>query len=1652
MSSRGFGRSAAGNGFGGATTRSTLSFTTPPPDISKISDPNLVVSFKSLLKKNDTTLAKALDEIQTYVKSQKAGEIEDAIIKAWSEFYPRTSINNSRRVRELAHLVQHALSDSAQSKIEPYILQMVPAWLAGTFDNDKGVAKAAKEGWLSLLNTHEKMSSVVKKSQPAFLAYVQEGFDETPETLNDERTMSPDDLKATYYRLIGNCLDMVTYLIKSLGEPEVKKHSGKYEALLGNQEFLGCTSSDDVHLRRSSIQLITVCAFRQPSFIKANLKAISRALIAEALNHTQLGTAYDLVEAFKILTVKFPEIWTFPIKSKKDPMTRLRGFIEKGSQRGSSDYWNSLFTLLLIIPEEILPHKFFTMMEFASAFRLGIKNRDEPRSNLQIAWSTYFKLVIDMATKHLSDPDSQVRLIKEAIFPAIRNFILLDPEQAAWTVDTPDNFKDVLIQLSSLDLDKASERIRNALKAELKSCAQRLEESMLSPVPVDALEVKKFEDAVESRFLRWFSLFKWVLSDAKLESYLGNPEPKDENIVAITDNLIRMCPKAIERRQGKSYGAASGLLTCMRHSSLFVAHHPSLVDFIRDYLEKQLFALLETPCGEYLVATLKTLKACPGQQDAFKEIWTRTVGSALRLPSGDQQSTCLALMLLRGDGSELALQDDLLQQFIRNCSRDAVVSNDGPSWSVFHAAAASKSISDGMASEIIDIIVNALLSPNDDAIDSGLKALTSLSEKDVSLLVSSQERRLSLLTLLMNLNEYDTTTARRSTVAALTKVLSEGGTDSNGPSDNPQIAVIRNQLKSITDTPLSVHTLANLASKIFEATSEEDKSNTIAALFPTLLEWEQAYQPFYDHRQTPQLAMCEPFAGALFLIRDPQPHLYDVPMDDEDHSVPFRMALYACTVTQSMMLQMPSKQAAELLFFLCLAQQLVRSQHTTGNSRFMYNNSCNHISAFDDNLHSLLATIIGGSTNWKRNKTRHVNNDTTSILENLVDIMLDKSSYNNALGYHSGVALSRLFSTISSINGPIFDCGEEWLKARSVFTKELPRPFTTLAILTGFGQALSTSESVKWFCNHLFSVIYGISGPLSESNIEEAFLTIVLLNGCLCAYDEDEIPTPTVRMVKSVNQILSWTDGKDFSYQKFAVASEACRALTKLLPALKYSSGEHWNSTLQKLCLSPWKLYASIDKLQFLPENVPHPDEQLVLCSCSLRMYSRIVKLKEDEDATDELKDLFKKQHASLNQGLLDLMNMPRFVDNPVLEIFDGYLTAQVLKIPIEEINLEEIYPLLGSNAQATQATAFEILSKVLPKLIDDMTVRVMVDKKGAELPDELLSLLLSDALQPREISSPRLDFLDDTQNARRSVLLAWKLVLQWFGLAPYKVRAKLQQKLQEADELKKLLEFVYHTFNAKGGGLRPLSDFQLGKESVREYDVWDVSHPSGLLHNVQWLSAHVYFLALKYIPQLVKSWFLDFTRAGKVFMGDWTERYFTPLVLEDCVEEVRTWRGNGDVMDTQDGKQLIIKLPAKKGSTITVSYEIDEQYCTITLTFPSRYPLDSIEVESVSRVAVPEKTWNSVLKQIQGAVRFEGGNIIDGIEVFRQNVAGFLDGHDPCSICYSIVSEDMKLPEKGCATCRNRFHTDCLMKWFKTSNGNTCPMCRQPFTGLSRR
>ena len=99
----------------GAVASSPLSYVYEPPDLSGISEPNVVVALKNLQKKDATTKAKALEDLQGFVLSLGAdkGAVEDSILEAWVGLY-RRDIYLSYTI-----VIQHCLLRSKSTLVSP---------------------------------------------------------------------------------------------------------------------------------------------------------------------------------------------------------------------------------------------------------------------------------------------------------------------------------------------------------------------------------------------------------------------------------------------------------------------------------------------------------------------------------------------------------------------------------------------------------------------------------------------------------------------------------------------------------------------------------------------------------------------------------------------------------------------------------------------------------------------------------------------------------------------------------------------------------------------------------------------------------------------------------------------------------------------------------------------------------------------------------------------------------------------------------------------------------------------------------------------------------------------------------------------------------------------------------------------------------------------------------------------------------------------------------------------------------------------------------------------------------------------------------------------------------------------------------------------
>jgi hypothetical protein len=126
-------------------------------------------------------------------------------------------------VRELSHNLQFELMKSARKRFERHLPKIVAAWLAGLYDRDRVVARAASDGLTSFLNTPEKVLAFWNKCQAQILDFAIEAIQETQDTLSDERSTTAEDSEAKYFRVVTYHLCWVYY--KRLSQAIWKSYS-----------------------------------------------------------------------------------------------------------------------------------------------------------------------------------------------------------------------------------------------------------------------------------------------------------------------------------------------------------------------------------------------------------------------------------------------------------------------------------------------------------------------------------------------------------------------------------------------------------------------------------------------------------------------------------------------------------------------------------------------------------------------------------------------------------------------------------------------------------------------------------------------------------------------------------------------------------------------------------------------------------------------------------------------------------------------------------------------------------------------------------------------------------------------------------------------------------------------------------------------------------------------------------------------------------------------------------------------------------------------------------------------------------------------------------------------------------------------------------
>jgi E3 ubiquitin-protein ligase listerin len=1169
--------------------------------------------------------------------------------------------------------------------MEKRIPSIVGPWLAGTFDRDRVVSRAAGDGLSSLLDTKEKENKFWTRCQGQILKYATDAMLETPDTLSDEKSTNKEDALAKYYRAIGGSLSLIFGLVNRADLSGIEQELSRY---LEVEAVWVMAAAEEPFVRRTLFQLLQTLLDKKPEVLRPRLTQIGRALVADSFKSSQSGSATDLTKALAKLTRLFPEAWG----TKTHPLQRLRPFVEKGSQGGSPIYWEALDHLLKVLPEKTTSAE--TAIHFLKSLRIGITNRLEPRSNATQGWITY----INTFERLLGVISPDVSFVKEAFYPLVRQYLHPSPELITWTSPTPTALSSKVWKILA---NHADANIRNSAGEEWQGFQESFLLRLTNSLPEVSKEYQSSQQSVATDGERWFSLSGGIMEELGQGTNDGGEAFLRNAIAEASTTVLRGALDLLIRRKYKPFGAASVIQAAFTKSPSLCVNDEFVLTLFPTGSPDKLKLLVSSPSFAYLIPCLDALSTL--RHDKFSQIWPELVDSALQCDAETSASAANKLISVAG-ATALAQHHEQLQAYLASQWLGCAGGKGSPlSWSLCESSLTFSTINDeSLTSVIADTVRRFDVAGNT---SSSLKALELITNHKPTLVSQHKAAHVELVTKLLALTEIDDN-AISGRAASLQAHL-----DQKSAGQSPLVGVIQSHLEdagasSIGYDYFSKHlskTVANYPSidVLIQRAVATFKSGGVPLeeLFPSTNTWLSELAGFLRSAPKASVSLTSAMGGAYFLVRSGDEGRQNPPRrDGKGRSIPARMAVYTSTLLSSGVpsSSLPEAFHLELLYLTALTGELAADQLTTLEADGLWGIIANETDAsteveeFVTSCRDLLNGVAENTTSWRTGDLSG-----TTVAERLLNLALQHAQDLTPTSLYSAKVFSNLLQALVESQG-IPSQLDEWLGKLGVLKVTPNTVFPAIACLVGFGEVLASSELTKNLCNRLVSEMIGALPGAART-----LYSIVLLNVCIAVFEPGQVPVDTRKQTLALKQITSWMATPD--EMGSSLTAEACKWIQRIFPSVKGIYGPYWEQTLD-YCVYLWTKKAPRDAAD---ARLPYVHASLKLIGCIM----------DEEDKNEDLEDALSQRVEAISKGLIELLKVPTQMSQAG-QIVDSLVARMVGNVPLEHVgDLSELYGLVASDSSGVQSAAFRILHRALPAVQAKLSVDVLLDKRGRLAP-----------------------------------------------------------------------------------------------------------------------------------------------------------------------------------------------------------------------------------------------------------------------------------------------------------------------------------------------
>ncbi|CAH9129291.1 unnamed protein product [Cuscuta epithymum] len=312
----------------------------------------------------------------------------------------------------------------------------------------------------------------------------------------------------------------------------------------------------------------------------------------------------------------------------------------------------------------------------------------------------------------------------------------------------------------------------------------------------------------------------------------------------------------------------------------------------------------------------------------------------------------------------------------------------------------------------------------------------------------------------------------------------------------------------------------------------------------------------------------------------------------------------------------------------------------------------------------------------------------------------------------------------------------------------------------------------------------------------------------------------------------------------------------------------------------------------------------------------------------------------------------------------------------------------------------------------------------------------------------------DLLSSERINVFVAWSLLLSHLISLPSSSpsREKVVQYIQDSGSATILdclfqhipLEFCAPSAVKKKDQELPASVLEAARAATRAINcssavfALESLWPTGP-EKVASLAGAIFGLILQTLPAYVRRWFNGIRdRSTSSAVEFFTKSYCSPPLIAVELSQIKKAKFVDDTFSVS---------VSKSANEVVATYTKDETGMDLVIRLPASYPLRSVDVDCTRSLGISEVKKRKWLMSMMSFVRNQNGALAEAIQIWKSNFDKEFEGVEECPICYSVIhTSNHSLPRLACKTCKHKFHSACLYKWFSTSHKSTCPLCQSPF------